>query len=206
MTATATVIELTDRARKQVRHLLASTPGTDGFALRIGVDPGGCAGYTYNLSLVPGAEAGDTVFPQDGFDVVVHESMVHLLQGMRVDYAETLTSSGFTFTNPNAKSSCGCGSSFGASDTPQRTEADAKLRAQVEEAMEEIRPFLRGDGGDAEVVAVLAGGGQPGSAEVQLRLTGACGGCSSANATLTGVIEARLKELLPEIGRVALVS
>jgi iron-sulfur cluster assembly protein len=206
VTTTATAIELTDRARAQVRRLLGSTPGTDGFALRIGVDPGGCSGYTYNLSLVPGAESDDVVWPQDGFDVVVRASMVDLLRGMRVDYAETLTSSGFTFTNPNAKSSCGCGSSFGTSDSPERTEADAKLRAQVEDVLNEIRPFLRGDGGDAEIVAVLAGGGQPGSAEVHLRLTGACGGCSSANATLTGVIETRLKEQLPEIGRVALVS
>ncbi|CAO5233897.1 iron-sulfur cluster assembly accessory protein [Frankia sp. AgKG'84/4] len=206
MTTTTPVIELTERARTQVRHLLTSTPGTDGFALRIGVETGGCAGYTYNLSLVPGAEAEDAVHSQDGFDVVVASSVAHLLQGMRVDYAETLTSSGFTFTNPNAKSSCGCGSSFGASDTPERSEADVLLRERVEEAMAEIRPFLQGDGGDAEIVAVLAGGGQPGSAEVHLKLTGACGSCSSAGATLSGVIEARLKELLPEIGRVALVA
>ncbi|WP_261566126.1 iron-sulfur cluster assembly accessory protein [Frankia gtarii] len=206
MTATATVIELTDKAVAQVRHLLGSTQGTEGFALRIGVDPGGCSGYTYKLALVPGAETGDVVLPQDGFDVVVHTSSVDLLRGMRVDYTETLTSSGFTFANPNAKSSCGCGSSFGSSDDPERTAADSKLREQVEEIMEEIRPLLRGDGGDAEVVAVLAGGGQPGSAEVHLRLTGACGGCSSANATLTGVIEARLRQELPEIGRVALVA
>ncbi|WP_163547946.1 iron-sulfur cluster assembly accessory protein [Candidatus Frankia nodulisporulans] len=205
MTTTATIVELTDRARKQVHHLLSSTAGTENFALRIGVDPGGCSGYTYKLALVPGPEADDLVFTQDGFDVVVHTSMIDLLRGMRVDYAETLTSSGFTFTNPNAKSSCGCGSSFGSSESPERTEADALLRAQVEDVMQEIRPFLRGDGGDAEIVAVLAGGGQPGSAEVHLRLTGACGSCSSAGATLSGVIEARLKEALPEIGRVALV-
>ncbi|ABD13823.1 hypothetical protein ThrDRAFT_00205 [Frankia casuarinae] len=206
MSATTPTVELTDRAVKQVRHLLASTPGTGGFSLRIGVDPGGCAGFTYNLALVPGAEAEDVVIGQDGFDVVVHSSMVHLLRGLRVDYTETLTSSGFTFQNPNATSSCGCGTSFGASDSTERTAADARLREQVEEIMEEIRPFLRGDGGDAEVVATLAGNGEPGTAEVHLRLTGACGGCSSATATLTGVIESRLKEALPEIGRVALVS
>nr|AAC82977.1 NifU [Frankia alni] len=71
--------------------------------------------------------------------------------------------------------------------------------------MEEIRPMLRGDGGTPRS-SPSSRGRSAGSAEVHLRLTGACGGCSSANATLTGVIEARLRQQLPEIGRVALVA
>ncbi|MCK9902371.1 MULTISPECIES: iron-sulfur cluster assembly accessory protein [Parafrankia] len=206
MTLAPSTIELTERARQQVRSLIGGSAETAGFGLRVGVNPGGCSGFTYALALTPSAENDDIVINEDGFDVFIHNSMIGHLRGLRIDYVESLTSSGFTFTNPNASSSCGCGNSFGTPDEPERAEADAQLRAQVEDVITEIRPFLQGDGGDVQVVTVLAGNGQPGTAEVHIRLTGACNGCSSASATVTAVIEKRIKENLPEIGRVALVS
>ncbi len=78
------------------------------------------------------------------------------------------------------------------------TEADAALRGRVEQVVaDQVRPFLRAAGGDVTVLA-LSGGA------VWVRLTGACGGCPMAYATLTGVIEKRLKEALPELRRVTL--
>nr|AAD17270.1 NifV [Frankia sp. EuIK1] len=206
MTLVQSTIELTERARAQVRTLLGGSAETAGYGLRVGVNPGGCSGLTYNLALAPGAESDDIVIHSDGFDVFVNSSMMGHLRGLRIDYVESLTSSGFTFTNPNATSSCGCGNSFGTPEEPERAEADERLRGQVEDVIAEIRPFLQGDGGDVQLVTVLAGNGQPGTAEVHIRLVGACNGCSSASATVTAVIEKRIKESLPEIGRVALVS
>lgn len=106
-------LELTGRAVEQVRALRVRQDAGD-FGLRVGVDPGGCAGFTYSLALAPEADSGDIVLPMDGFDVFVHSSVASLLDGVRIDYVESMASSGFTFSNPNATSSCGCGTSFAA--------------------------------------------------------------------------------------------
>jgi iron-sulfur cluster assembly protein len=194
-----TSIDLTERAARKVRALLESGTDTRGFGLRIGVEAGGCAGYQYSLALAPAAGPDDVVAPQEGFDVFVHASMVPLLQGVRIDYVESIASSGFTFDNPNASDSCGCGTSFSASQSAEQGMADAALRARIEDAIAQIRPYLQGEGGDVTVVSVADG-------VVSVRLTGACGGCSSAFGTLTGVIERRLKEALPEVRQVRLVA
>ena len=188
-------IELTERAAGKVRTLLRGGEDTEGFGLRIGVD----AGYQYNLTLAPQADPGDVVVPQDGFDVFVHNTVAPLLRGVRIDYVESLTSSGFTFDNPNAADACGCGTSFSATSAAESGVADAALFARVQEAIGEIRPYLQGEGGDVTLVDVADG-------VVSVRLTGACGGCSAALGTVTNVIERRLKEALPEVCKVALVG
>lgn len=192
-------IQLTDRAVHKVRTLLTAGTDTAGFGLRIGVDPGGCAGYQYSLALAPEAEPEDVVVSHDGFDVYVHNSMAPLLHGIRIDYVESLASSGFTFDNPNAADACGCGTSFSATATAERDVADAALRSRVEQAMTEIRPYLQSEGGDVTVVSVVGG-------VVAVQLVGACGSCSLSQGTVTGVIERRLKEALPEVKRVTTVS
>ena len=198
-TGTEMVIELTDRAVRKVRSLLDSGTDTAGFGLRIGVEAGGCSGYQYSLALAPEADPEDLVVSQDGFEVFVNRTMAPLLRGVRIDYVESLTSSGFTFNNPNASDSCGCGNSFAATAVAEQSAADAALRSRVEQAMADIRPYLRSDGGDATVVSVVDG-------VVSVRLTGTCGSCSMASGTVTGVIERRLKESLPEVRRVTLVA
>ncbi len=192
-------IDLTERAACKVRALLESGTGTGGFGLRIGVEAGGCAGYQYSLALAPAAGPDDAVAPQDGFDVFVHASMVPLLRGVRIDYVESIASSGFTFDNPNASDSCSCGTSFAASGAAEQGAADAALRARIEDAIAQIRPYLQEEGGDVSVVGVADG-------VVSVRLTGVCSSCSSAFGTITGVIERRLKEALPEVQRVRLVA
>ena len=193
------MINFTDKAVAKVRTLIENGGDTAGYGLRIGVTPGGCAGYEYSLALEPHPGADDIVVSQDGFDAYVPEVMAPLLTGMRIDYVESLTSSGFTFTNPNAVDACGCGNSFSASAVAEQTAADVALRSQVEEAMADIRPFLQNDGGDVRVVAVSDG-------VVSVELIGACGGCSMATGTLTGVIEKRLREAVPGVAKVALAA
>lgn len=192
-------IELTERAAGKVCALLRGGDGTEGYGLRIGVDAGGCAGYQYSLALAEKADPDDVVVPQDGFEVFVHSSVAPLLRGVRIDYVESLTSSGFTFDNPNAADACGCGTSFSATSAAERGVADAALFNRVREAIGEVRPYLRSEGGDVTLVDVVDG-------VVSVRLTGACGGCSAAAGTVANVIERRLKEAVPEVTKVALVG
>ena len=80
-------------------------------ALRLSVDGGGCAGFTYKFEL--GApEAYDMVSTTDGVSLLVDPTSLELLQGSQVDYVEELGGSSFKVVNPNASSGCGCGSSF----------------------------------------------------------------------------------------------
>ncbi len=74
------------------------------------------------------------------------------------------------------------------------------MRERVEEALKDIRPMLQADGGDVELVDVLEDG------TVQVRLTGACGGCPMSQLTLSQGIERRLKEIIPELSKVEAVQ
>jgi iron-sulfur cluster assembly accessory protein len=79
--------------------------------LRLSVDGGGCAGFTYKFEL-GAAEADDQVTTTDGVSLVIDPASLDLLQGSEVDYVEDLGGASFKVANPNAASGCGCGSSF----------------------------------------------------------------------------------------------
>lgn len=80
--------------------------------LRLAVDGGGCAGFTYRFGLADNVEAEDVTASLDGVTLVVDETSLDLLRGGAVDYVESLGGASFQVTNPNATSGCGCGSSF----------------------------------------------------------------------------------------------
>ena len=80
--------------------------------LRLAVDGGGCAGYTYKFDLAPGAESDDAIAETDGVKLVVDPVSLDLVRGSAVDFVEDLGGAAFKVTNPNAQSGCGCGSSF----------------------------------------------------------------------------------------------
>jgi iron-sulfur cluster insertion protein len=80
--------------------------------LRLAVDGGGCAGFTYKFELADGADAEDTVAETDGVKLVVDPMTLELVKGSAVDFVEDLGGAAFKVTNPNAQSGCGCGSSF----------------------------------------------------------------------------------------------
>jgi len=80
--------------------------------LRLSVDGGGCAGFTYTFELAPSADEGDTVAESGGVRLVVDPVSLDLVRGSAVDFVEDLGGAAFKVTNPNAQSGCGCGSSF----------------------------------------------------------------------------------------------
>lgn len=115
------MITLTEKAAFRLRTFLRSTPETAN-GIRVGLKDGGCSGYEYTLEIVNQAHPDDLVFEQDRIYIYVNPTHAPLLQGVVIDFAESLTQSGFIFTNPNATDTCGCGKSFSAGDcTPTTT-------------------------------------------------------------------------------------
>ncbi len=104
-----TALTLTPSAAKRVA-LIAARQGKPAI-LRLAVDGGGCAGFSYRFALGE-AEPGDTVARTDGVTLVVDPVSLDLIDGSAVDYVEDLGGAAFKVTNPNAASGCGCGSSF----------------------------------------------------------------------------------------------
>ena len=86
--------------------------GKEGFALRVGVVPGGCAGLSYDLRFQKEPYENDVVLKFGDLQVLVNPESTTFLKGIEIDYVDTLKESGFQYRNPNAKSSCGCGTSF----------------------------------------------------------------------------------------------
>ena len=103
-------ISLTESAARRVAWIAKrqSAPAI----LRLSVDGGGCAGFTYKFDLAEAALADDTVAENDGVTLVVDPISLDLVRGSAVDFVEDLGGAAFKVTNPNAASGCGCGSSF----------------------------------------------------------------------------------------------
>jgi iron-sulfur cluster assembly protein len=106
------MIQLTDSALSAVRTAIAGA-GPDVEGLRIMVEAGGCAGFKYMMGLVSEANPSDVLIEREGVKVYVEEGSLAYLDGAKVDFVIGLEGSGFTFDNPQAKSSCSCGKSFG---------------------------------------------------------------------------------------------
>lgn len=106
------MIALTPAAAQEVKRLMEKEQKPN-LALRLGIKGGGCSGMTYVLALDDAApKQYDEVFDQDGVKVLVDAKSHLYLNGMTIDFKNSLTGGGFEFTNPNAKKSCGCGTSF----------------------------------------------------------------------------------------------
>ena len=117
-------VTLTDIAELRLRTFLrasdSATQATRG--VRLSVNDGGCSGYEYGLSIVDAPKEGDITVQQGSLSVYVDAQSASLLDGVVVDYVDSLLESGFKFTNPNATDTCGCGKSFQAGDcTPAAT-------------------------------------------------------------------------------------
>ena len=104
---------LTDAAASKVAQLLASED--QDLALRVAVQPGGCAGLRYQLFFDDQHFDGDIVTTCGDVKVVVDEMSAPYLMGATIDFADTLAKQGFTIDNPNATGSCACGDSFNGS-------------------------------------------------------------------------------------------
>jgi iron-sulfur cluster assembly protein len=104
-------IQITELAAEEVKRLIEKEK-LEGYVLRVGVQGGGCAGLSYTLGFDKSVNETDTVYEEHGVTVVCDNKSGLYLNGAVLDYAKDLMGGGFKFVNPNAKSTCGCGSSF----------------------------------------------------------------------------------------------
>ena len=104
-------VSMTASAAAKVAKLVAGE-GNPSLMLRLAVSGGGCSGYSYGFSLDDATTADDKVLEFHGAKLVIDDVSLDLLKGSEIDYTEDLLASSFSITNPNAKSTCGCGTSF----------------------------------------------------------------------------------------------
>lgn len=104
------MLTVTPKAAEKIVDFMNTEKSSAGKALRLKLTPSGCAGYEYKVVFDDPAP-GDRVLPQKGFDLVVDPESFPLVEKATIDYSEDETSSGFRITNPQEKSSCGCGKS-----------------------------------------------------------------------------------------------
>jgi iron-sulfur cluster insertion protein len=109
-TQTLTPFRLTDRAASRIAEIVAAQGGAA--ALRVEVLAGGCSGFQYKFDLDHVQADDDLVIEQSGAKVFIDPSSLDLLAGSELDYTDALMGSHFAVRNPNASSSCGCGTSF----------------------------------------------------------------------------------------------
>lgn len=105
------VLSLTERAVNKLKALIEDE-GNDDLKLRVFVEGGGCSGFQYGFTFDELVEEDDTVVESDGVQVLVDSLSYQYLAGGEVDYQEGLEGSRFSISNPNASTTCGCGSSF----------------------------------------------------------------------------------------------
>ena len=107
-------IKLTERAITEVKKIKEDQKLGEGSYLRVGIEGGGCSGFSYKLTFDDGEidELNDNIYEFDGIKTVVDRKSELYLDGTTVDFHDELDQRGFKFDNPNSAKSCGCGSSF----------------------------------------------------------------------------------------------
>lgn len=106
------MITVSDNAKQQVLTLMQQGNITTDHFIRVGVDSGGCSGLSYKLDFDKELRPGDQVFEDKGVKIAVDKKSFLYLVGTELDFSGGLNGKGFTFNNPNASRTCGCGESF----------------------------------------------------------------------------------------------
>jgi iron-sulfur cluster insertion protein len=106
------VITITESAKEKIKDLLLEENNPN-ISLRTFVQGGGCSGFSYGFTLDEIKNEDDFEIPLDNFTILVDAMSMQYLQGAEIDYKEELMGSTFSIKNPNAQTTCGCGSSFG---------------------------------------------------------------------------------------------
>ncbi|MFO8030558.1 MAG: iron-sulfur cluster assembly accessory protein [Cyclonatronaceae bacterium] len=110
---TAHPVQLTERAALQVQKIISDEEIPSEQRLRVGVKGGGCSGLSYSLGFDHATE-NDEHFTSNGVNLIVDKRHILYLEGISIDFHDGLDARGFVFSNPNATSTCGCGTSFSA--------------------------------------------------------------------------------------------
>jgi iron-sulfur cluster assembly protein len=105
-------VTLTEKAANEVKKIITDQSLPEGTVLRVGVQGGGCSGFSYSLGFDTSTSERDRVIELHGIRMVVDKKFDPYLDGTVVDYYDGLEKRGFVFNNPNVVKSCGCGSSF----------------------------------------------------------------------------------------------
>lgn len=103
-------LTLTEKAAAKIKEILQQEKKE---ALRVSVMPGGCSGFQYGLELDDNSTSNDLIIEDKGVKLFIDKTSILKLKGSNIDYIDSLQGAGFKINNPNAASSCGCGSSFG---------------------------------------------------------------------------------------------
>lgn len=106
-------ITVTAKALEEIRKIRTQNSIPDGYGLRIGVKGGGCSGMSYTLGFDAQTRENDRVLDLDDVQIFIDTKSMFYLMGVTLDFSDGLMGRGFTFNNPNATKTCGCGSSFG---------------------------------------------------------------------------------------------
>lgn len=106
------MIHISEPAGYKIKDMMAQEEESDRLFLRLEVKTGGCTGFTYGMGFDKEKHEDDHMFEQNGISIVVDEESLPLLNGLEIDYKESLMGGGFTLNNPNATVTCGCGTSF----------------------------------------------------------------------------------------------
>ena len=124
-------ITLTEKAAEEVKRIIDEQKFEDGTVLRVGVTGGGCSGFSYALGFDNSVdETADSNYEFHGVKMVVDKKSALYLDGTTVDFYDGVEKRGFTFDNPNAVKSCGCGSSFQAWDSSSRQSIQVSQESQ----------------------------------------------------------------------------
>lgn len=103
-------VTLSAAAARRIREIIALEPGKS--ALRVSVNGGGCSGFQYGFELADERHQDDAAIERDGATVLIDDTSLPFLEGSEIDFVDDLIGQSFRIANPNAKSSCGCGTSF----------------------------------------------------------------------------------------------
>ena len=106
------MVTLTESAASKLQNVLNDKGLTGSHGLRVFVQGGGCGGMQYGMTFDDNAREDDEIYEQNGLKVVVDPTSLFYIDGAQIDYVDNLMGGGFHIENPNAVSSCGCGSSF----------------------------------------------------------------------------------------------
>lgn len=107
-------INITDKAIEEIKKIMIENKIPENYGLRIGIKGGGCSGLTYTLGFDSESKPTDNIIEKEGLNIYVDMKSYLYLTGTELDFTDGLSGRGFIFNNPNAKRTCGCGSSFSA--------------------------------------------------------------------------------------------
>ncbi len=116
------LISVSEQASLKIKEMMAEEENPESLYLRVGVTHGGCTGFTYGMGLDDEKQEDDTVLEQHGIKILIDAQSAPYLNGLEIDYKESVMGGGFTLHNPNAIATCGCGQSFRTATDPGKPE------------------------------------------------------------------------------------